>query len=204
MDITKEILTDTDVRMKKSVESLKKDLGSIRTGRASPELVEGLIVDYYGSPTPLNQLASISVPEARMLQIQPWDKQALGDVERSILKSDLSLTPNNDGTFIRINIPILTEERRKELVRIVGSKVEDGRIAVRNIRRDTLEQLRGMQREKGLSQDESRRSQEELQQITDQNLSQMSVLRQEKEIEVMEVGITWCQTQKIRSLIHVL
>ena len=122
-----------------------------------------------------------------MLQIQPWDKQALGDVERSILKSDLSLTPNNDGTFIRINIPILTEERRKELVRIVGSKVEDGRIAVRNIRRDTLEQLRGMQREKGLSQDESRRSQEELQQITDQNLSQMSVLRQEKEIEVMEV-----------------
>ena len=187
MPTEQEVLAETDARMRKSAEALRKDLNSVRTGRATPALVEDLMVDYYGVPTPLSQLASISVPEARVLQIQPWDKQALKDVEKSILKSDLALVPNNDGTLIRISIPTLTEERRKELVRVVGRKVEEAHVAVRNIRRDSLEQLREMQKNKELSQDEARRAQEHLQGVTDQNLGQMDTLRQEKETEVMEV-----------------
>ena len=187
MPTTQEVLAETDARMRKSAEALRKDLNTVRTGRATPALVEGLLVDYYGVPTPLSQLASISVPEARVLQIQPWDKQALKDVEKSILMSDLALVPNNDGTLIRIIIPTLTEERRKELVRVVGRKVEEAHVAVRNIRRDSLEQLREMQKNKDLSQDEVRRAQEQLQGVTDQNLGQMDTLRQDKETEMMEV-----------------
>ncbi len=182
-----EVLTETDSRMSKSVDALKRELNSIRTGRATPALVENLMVDYYGVPTPLNQLASISVPEPRVLMIQPWDKQAMTDFERSVLKSDLGLVPNNDGNVIRINIPTLTEERRRELVRLVGRKVEEAHVAVRNIRRDSLEQFRGMERNKDLSQDESRRSQEQLQTLTDRFIAQMDSLRDEKEAEVMEV-----------------
>ncbi len=145
------------------------------------------MVDYYGVPTPLNQLASISVPEARSLMIQPWDKQSLKEVEKSIMKSDLGLMPNNDGNAIRINIPPLTEERRRDLVRLVNRKVEDGHVSVRNIRRDSLEALRGMEKEGDLSQDESRRAQNDLQQITDALIDQMDDVKQEKEAEVMEV-----------------
>ena len=187
MATSKEVLSETDARMRKSVEALRRELSSIRTGRATPGLVENLMADYYGVPTPLSQMASISVPESRVLMIQPWDKQALKDVEKSILKSDLALVPNNDGTVIRVNIPTLTEERRKELVRVVGGKVEESHVAVRNIRRDSLERFREMERNKDLSQDETRRAQEQLQRVTDQNLSQMDKLRQEKETEVMEV-----------------
>ena len=187
MATSKEVLSETDARMRKSVEALRRELSSIRTGRATPGLVENLMADYYGVPTPLSEMASISVPESRVLMIQPWDKQALKDVEKSILKSDLALVPNNDGTVIRVNIPTLTEERRKELVRVVGGKVEESHVAVRNIRRDSLERFREMERNKELSQDETRRAQEQLQRITDQNLSQMDILRQEKETEVMEV-----------------
>lgn len=182
-----EVITETDDRMGKSVDALRRDLGTIRTGRASPVLVESLMVDYYGVPTPLNQLAAISVPEARSLMIQPWDKGSIKEVEKSIMKSDIGLMPNSDGNVIRINIPMLTEERRRELVRLVGSKVEDGHVAVRNIRRDSLEAFRGMERDKELSQDESRRAQTELQQLTDLYIEQMDELKQEKEAEVMEV-----------------
>ena len=182
-----EVLAETDSRMKKSVEALRRELNSIRTGRASPVLVEGLKVDYYGVPTPLNQLASISVPEPRVLMIQPWDKESLKDVEKGVLKSDLGLVPNNDGNAIRINIPTLTEERRRELVRLVGRNVEESHVAVRNIRRDSLERFREMEKSKELSQDENRRAQEQLQRLTDGYIGQMDVLRQEKETEVMEV-----------------
>ena len=181
------LLSETESRMRKSVEAFRRELNSIRTGRASPTLVEGLLINYYGVPTPLNQMASVTVPEARVLMIQPWDKQSLRDVEKGILVSDLGLVPNNDGNVIRINIPTLTEERRRELVRLVGRKVEEGHVAVRNIRRDTLERFRVMEKEKELSQDECRRAQEQLQRLTDSFVQQMDVLRTEKEAEVMEV-----------------
>lgn len=187
MATPEEVLSDTDARMRKSVDALKRDLNSIRTGRASPALIENMAVEYYGVPTPMNQLASISVPEARVLMIQPWDKNSVKDVERSILKSDLGLVPNNDGTAIRINIPALTEERRKDLVRLVGRKAEDGIVSLRNIRRDSLESLRSMERGKEMSQDESRRAQDSLQDITNSFTDRMNELRQEKEAEVMEV-----------------
>mgnify|MGYP000333115756 CR=1 FL=1 len=182
-----EVLADTGSRMEKSVEALNRELSTIRTGRASPVLVENLTVDYYGVPTPLVQLASISVPEARMLMIQPWDKQTLKEVEKAILMSDLGLVPNNDGNLIRINIPVLTEDRRRELVRLVSRKVEEGHVSVRNIRRDSLGTFRTMEGEKELSQDESRRAQSDLQQLTDSFVDQMNELKKEKEAEVMEV-----------------
>ena len=187
MVTVEEILSDTDSRMQKSTEALKRDLNTIRTGRASPSLVENLIVDYYGVPTPLNQLASVSVPEARVLMIQPWDKQALKDVEKSILKSDLGLTPNNDGNAVRINIPLLTEERRRDLVKMVRRKVEEAHVAVRNVRRDSLERFREMEKAKDVSQDEGKRAQDQLQKLTDAYISQTDTQRQEKESEVLEV-----------------
>ncbi len=187
MATVEEVLADTETRMSKSVEALKRELSTIRTGRASPALVENLMVDYYGVPTPLNQLASISVPEARMLMIQPWDKQSMKDVEKGILRSDLGLTPNNDGNVIRINIPTLTEERRRDLVKLVGRKTEEANVAVRNIRRDSLETFRSMEKSKDISQDESRRAQTQLQQVTDTFIGQNGEQRQEKEAEVMEV-----------------
>ena len=187
MATEQELLADASSRMQKSVEALARDLNTVRTGRASPVLVESLIVDYYGAPTPLNQLASISVAEARTLTITPWDKQALQDVEKSILKSDLGLVPNNDGTVIRINIPTLTEERRRELVKLVGKKIEYGHVAVRNIRRDGITGLRQLEKENSLSKDDSRRGQDSLQQITDNFIAQMDDIGQAKEAEVMEV-----------------
>ena len=187
MATVQETLATTDSRMTKSVEALQRELNSIRTGRASPALVETVIVDYYGVPTALNQLASISVPEARVLLIQPWDKQALKDVEKGLLKTDLGLVPNNDGSVIRINIPVPTEERRRELVRVVGKKVEEAHVSVRNVRRDGQEELRRMEREKELSQDETRRAQEQLQRLTDSYIGKMDLLRTDKEVEVMEV-----------------
>ena len=182
-----EVLAETDSRMKKSVDALGREFDSIRTGRATPGLVENLMVDYYGVPTPLNQLASISVPEARVLLIQPWDKEGLRDVEKGILKSDLGLVPNNDGSAIRVNIPIPTEERRRQLVRLVGRAAEEAHVAVRNIRRDSLEQFRKLEKAKEFSRDESRRAQEQLQRLTDSYAERLDVLRGEKEAEVMEV-----------------
>ena len=187
MATDQEVLSQTGARMNKSVDALKSDLSAIRTGRASPALIENLMVDYYGVPTPLNQMASISIPEARLLMIQPWDKQVLKEIEKGILKSDLGLVPNNDGNVIRISIPTLTEERRRELVRLVGRKVEEGHVAVRNIRRDGVDQVRQMERAGDLSKDDSRRAQSQIQELTDSYVGQMDAIGQEKEAEVMEV-----------------
>jgi len=187
MATVQEILDETDSRMRRALEALVREFNSIRTGRASPVLVENLLVDYHGVPTPLIQIASISVPEARVLMIQPWDKQSMGEVENGILKSDMGLVPNNDGTVIRITIPTLTEERRRELVRLIGRKVEEANVSVRNIRRNSLESFRGMERDKALSKDDGRRAQGKLQQVTDAYIAKMDAVRQEKEAEVMEV-----------------
>jgi ribosome recycling factor len=182
-----ETLADAEKRMGKAVEALRRDLATVRTGRANPGLVEQLRVDYYGTPTPLKQLASITVPEARLLTVQPWDKGSLGAIEKAIQKSDLGLNPNNDGTIIRLVIPQLTEERRRELVRVVHKKVEDGRIAIRNVRRDDHEMLRDLLREKEISEDEEHRAQEQLQKITDRFVAQVDEVGQEKERELLEV-----------------
>ena len=187
MATVEEVFEDTGTRMDKSVGALQRELAVIRTGRASPSLVENLMVDYYGVPTPLFQMASISVPEARLLMIQPWDRSVMKEVEKSIMKSDLGLMPNSDGTVIRITIPTLTEERRRDLVKLVGRKVEDGHVAVRNIRRSSLENFRSMQRNKELSEDELRRAQGDLQELTNLYISQMADMKKEKELEVMEV-----------------
>ena len=187
MATTQEVLSETRSKMSRSVEALSRELSGIRTGRASPALVEHLEVEYYGAHTPLNQISSVSVPEPRTLMIQPWDKQALTAIEKCILKSDLNLVPNNDGTVIRINLPNLTEERRKDLVKVVGKKTEEGHVSVRNIRRESMETLRKMEKAKELSQDDARRAQEELQSITDGFIKQMDAARHTKEEEVMEV-----------------
>lgn len=182
-----EVLEDAGERMEKSVGALERELGSIRTGRASPRLVENLLVDYYGVPTPMNQMASISTPEARLLMIQPWDRSALKEVEKTIMRSDLGLMPNSDGAVIRISIPTLTEERRRELARLVGRKVEDGRVAVRNIRRSGVDSFRTMERNKEISEDESRRAQGEVQELTNLYIGQMDEMEKAKSAEVMEV-----------------
>jgi ribosome recycling factor len=182
-----QVLADADNRMKKAVEVLRRELATLRTGRASPALVENLMVDYYGVPTPLGQLATISVPEARLIIIQPWDRQALPMIEKGILKSDLGLNPVNDGRVIRVPIPPLTEERRRELVRILKKRVEEGKVAVRNVRRDALDQLREMERGKAISQDENRRAQEQLQRVTDAHIAQIDQLSSAKEAEIMQV-----------------
>ena len=182
-----EVLEDAGARMEKSVGALERELGSVRTGRASPRLVENLLVDYYGVPTPMNQISSITAPEARLLMIQPWDKSALKEVEKTIMRSDLGLMPNSDGSVVRISIPPLTEERRRDLARVVGRKVEDGRVAVRNIRRSGVESLRTMERNKELSEDESRRAQGEVQELTNLYIGQMDDMEKAKEAEVMEV-----------------
>jgi len=180
-------LSDADTRMHRAIEALKRQLAAIRTGRASTAIVENIIVEYYGAPTPMKQLASISVPEAQLIVIQPWDREALSSIERGILKANMGLNPTNDGSVMRLLIPQPTEERRRELVKVVKQRVEEGRVEVRNIRRDILERLRIMERNKELSQDESQRSQRQLQQLTDAIIEQMDSLATEKEAEVMEV-----------------
>jgi ribosome recycling factor len=182
-----ETMADAQQRMQKSVDALNREFNAVRTGRASPALVENLMVDYYGTMMPLNQLASISVPEARTLQIEPWDKNALSEVERSILKSNLGLVPNNDGSIIRLNLPVLTEERRRDLAKLVSRKLEEGHIAVRNIRRDGVTRLRQMEKDKEIAQDTGRHAQDRLQQLTDTFIDRMDGIAKDKQAEVMEV-----------------
>lgn len=182
-----DVLADAKDRMGKAVEALRKELATIRTGRAHPGLIEHLRVDYYGAPTPLNQLATINVPEPRLLTIQPWDQQSLGTIEKAILKSDLGLNPSNDGTIIRLVIPQLTEERRKELAKVVRKKVEEGRVAVRNVRRDRHDELRRLQREKEISEDAQYLAQEELQKLTDEFIKEIERAGEEKEAELLAV-----------------
>jgi ribosome recycling factor len=173
--------------MQSAVTALDRELNTVRTGRARPALVESLKVDYYGTPTPLNQMAQINAPEPRLITIQPWDKTQLGTIEKAILKSDLGLTPGNDGNIIRLVIPALTEDRRKELVKIVHKKVEDGRVAVRNVRRDALDHLRKAQHDKQISDDDERKAAERLQKITDKWVAEVDKHGQTKEQELLEV-----------------
>jgi ribosome recycling factor len=182
-----EAQNEAEVRMKGALRALEEDLATIRTGRASPALVEKLSVEYYGSPTPLNQLATISAPEPRLLTIRPFDPGSLKDIERAIQASDLGLTPNNDGKIIRLNIPPLTEERRHELVRVVRSRAEEARVAVRNVRRDILNNLREFEREKQISEDELHRAEEELQKRTDQHIEAINETGERKENEILEI-----------------
>jgi ribosome recycling factor len=183
----KELLKDASERMRGAIEALKSDLAGIRTGRAAPGLVQGVKVEYYGVPTPLNQLATISAPEPQLLVIRPYDSTSLAVIEKAILKSELGLTPNNDGRIIRLAIPRLTEERRQELVKIVGRRLEEARVAIRNVRRDELEDLRAFEKEKLFSQDEFHRGKDDLQDLTDKFIEQAGEVGKRKEKEIMEV-----------------
>src|SRR6266496_2329324 len=182
-----DIFEDADRRMQKAVEVLKQDLSSIRTGRASLALVERITVDYYGAPTPINQVASISIPEARLLVIQPWDRKLLIDIEKAIQRSDLGINPNNDGQVIRLNIPPLNEERRREMVKTVHKKLDEHKVAIRNVRRDCQEKLRDREKKKEISEDEIKRSTERLQKLTDRFIDEMDKVGKTKELEILEV-----------------
>jgi ribosome recycling factor len=185
--MVKDALLEAENRMRGAIRALEDDLASIRTGRASPALVERLEVEYYGTPTTLQQLATISAPEPRMLTIRPFDPASIKDIERAIMTSDLGLTPGNDGKIIRLNIPPLTEERRHELVRVVRSRAEEGRVAVRNVRRDTQNDLREFEREKLISEDDLKRGEDDLQKVTDRYIDEINQVAEHKESEVMEV-----------------
>jgi ribosome recycling factor len=185
--VIKDLLKEAETRMHAAIQSLDDDLAGIRTGRATPALVEKLSVEYYGAPTPLMQLASISVPEPRSLLIKPFDPTSLKNIERGIQASDLGLTPSNDGKQIRLNLPPLTEERRRDLVKVVHARLEECRIAVRNIRRDILKDMRDFEKEKLISKDDLERGEEELQKATDRNIEEINKHGQHKEQEIMEV-----------------
>jgi ribosome recycling factor len=180
-------LNNAEAKMKKTIDALRSHLGSIRTGRASPALVEHLHVEYYGTDMPLNQLANVSVPEARMLVIQPWDKGAIKAIEKAIQNSDLGLNPNNDGQVIRLAIPALTEQRRKDLVKLVKKEVEEQKVSLRNVRRDGLSDLKKLEQDKQIGEDEHKRAQEQLEQLMGQYTKQLDQLGQTKEQEVLEV-----------------
>lgn len=185
--MVKESIKEAEGRMKGALQSLEEDLAGIRTGRASPALVERLHVEYYGAPVPLVQLASISIPEPRAILIRPFDATALKAIERGIMASDLGLTPNNDGKVIRLNLPPLTEERRRDLVKHVHARLEEARVAVRNVRRDMMKDLREFEKEKMISEDELKKAEEELQKLTDKQIQQIESVGVTKEKEIMEV-----------------
>ncbi|HHY16217.1 MAG TPA: ribosome recycling factor [Firmicutes bacterium] len=182
-----QILQDGEDRMEEVIDATKKTFSGIRTGRANPGLLDRIVVSYYGTPTPLKQMASISVPEPRLLVITPWDKNSIKDVEKAILMSDLGLVPSNDGTVIRIAIPTLTEERRKELVRVVRKDAEDYRVSVRNIRRDLNDSLRTLEKDGDISEDEYHRVQGTVQELTDRFVAEIDKLLEAKEKEIMEI-----------------
>jgi len=182
-----ELLADARERMAKSVESIRQEFGSVRTGRASPVLLDRITVDYYGTSTPLKQLATIAAPEARLLSIQPYDKSSIKAIERAILESDIGLTPSNDGNLIRLAIPELTEERRKQLVKVVRHIAEEGRVAIRNIRRDVMHDLRELKEAGEAGSDHEHRAEVELQKLTDARIGELEDLLKHKEDEILEV-----------------
>ena len=181
------ILKSAEHKMTTAVDILTRDLQSVRTGRASPTLLDRIQVDYYGSPTPINGVANISAPDPRMVVVQPWDRSMLGPIEKAIQKSDLGINPTNDGSVIRLVLPQLTQDRRKELVKQVHQRSEEARIAVRNCRRDALEHLRKAEKDGGISQEDERRAQERLQKLTDGFIKKVDEVSRQKETEVMEV-----------------
>jgi ribosome recycling factor len=186
-ELIDEFLADARERMHKSVESTRNELATVRTGRASPHLLDRIVVDYYGTQTPLRQLSNIATTEARLLTLTPYDKSAIGAIEKAILESDVGLTPNNDGNVIRLAIPELTEERRKEMVKVVHGVAEEGRVAVRNIRRDVMHDLRELKKEGEVGEDEERGAESELQTLTDGAIGEIDALLKGKEEEILEV-----------------
>jgi ribosome recycling factor len=178
---------DTEEHMEKSLAALRRELANIRTGRANPTVIEHLTVDYYGAPTPLQQLANISAPDPRQLLVQPYDRSAVGNIEKAIRSSDFGFNPTNDGAMIRIVIPQLTEERRRDFVRLVHKRVEEAKVAVRNVRRDANDALKKQRRDKELSEDEEKRAQEQLQKLTDRAIRDADSIGQAKEAEIMEI-----------------
>ncbi|MDP3298069.1 MAG: ribosome recycling factor [Thermodesulfovibrionia bacterium] len=187
MEMQGEVRKQLVDRMDKAIESLKKDIAGIRTGRASLGIFEGITVDYYGTPTPINQVATMSVPESRLIIIQPWDPKIIAEIEKAILKSDLGLNPSNDGKIIRIAIPPLTEERRKQIIKQVHKRVEEAKIAVRNIRRDSNDEVKKLEKEKKMSEDDAKKTLEEIQKLTDSYIKRTDEINSHKEKELMEV-----------------
>lgn len=183
----KDVIKESEDKMKKSIEILRKDLSTMRAGRANPSILDKLMVDYYGAATPVNQVANISAPEPRVLTIQPWDKSIIPVVEKAILKSDLGLNPSSDGSVIRIIIPQLTQERRIELVKTIKKKAEDSRVSLRNIRRDSNEKLKTLEKGKMITEDENKKGQEEIQKLTDKYIKEVDHVLEAKEKEIMEV-----------------
>ncbi|HWE32438.1 MAG TPA: ribosome recycling factor [Solirubrobacteraceae bacterium] len=186
-ELIDELLADARERMHKSVESTRHEFGSVRTGRASPALLDRIVVDYYGAATPLRQLATISAPEPRMLTVQPYDKSSIKAIERSIMESDIGLTPSNDGNLIRLGVPELTEERRRELVKVVRHIAEEGRIAIRNVRRDVMHDLRELKEAGEAGSDDEHRAEVELQKVTDTRITELDESLRLKEEEILEV-----------------
>lgn len=185
--MTKEVLTETEGKMKGAIDATKREFQAVRTGRANPALLDRVTVEYYGTPTPLSQMASVSAPEARMLLVQPWDKSQLGNIERSILKADLGFNPTNDGTVIRLAFPALTEERRKELVKLIRKEAEEKRIVIRNIRRDANERIKKLEKDSGVPEDEAKKALDDVQKLTDHYITEIDRLLDAKEKEIMEV-----------------
>lgn len=183
----KEIYTTHEEKMKKTLESLKKELAAIRTGRATPALLDRVQVNYYGTMTPINQVANISIPDPRSLLIQPWEKTMVADIEKAIMKSDIGLTPNSDGTIIRLNLPQLTQERRAEFVKVAHKKAEEARVAIRNIRRDANDLLKKVEKDKSVPEDELKKAQDEIQKLTDRYIKDADQMVGTKEKEITEV-----------------
>jgi ribosome recycling factor len=186
-EMTDELVADAGERMTKSVDAIRQEFGSVRTGRASPALLDRVNVDYYGAITPLKQLATISAPEPRLLTIQPYDKSSIKAIERAILESDVGLTPNNDGNLIRLGVPELTEERRRQLVKVARQIAEEGRVAIRNVRRDVMHDLRELKEAGEAGSDDEHRAEVELQKVTDARISELDDLLKHKEDEILEV-----------------
>lgn len=183
----KQVIANAKERMTKAISAFTRELASIRAGRANAALLDKISIDYYGAPTPINQLAGISVPEARLLVIQPYDKSVLGEIEKAILKSDLGLNPSNDGSVIRLAIPALTEERRKELAKLVKKDAEEAKVAVRNIRRDANDELKKLEKNGEITEDDHRGKSDEIQKLTDEHIAKIDTIAKEKEKEIMEV-----------------
>ncbi|MEL3971299.1 ribosome recycling factor [Rossellomorea oryzaecorticis] len=181
------IIANANERMTKAIQTFSRELASIRAGRANASLLDKITVDYYGAPTPVNQLAGISIPEARMLVIQPYDKSALGDIEKAILKSDLGITPTSDGNILRIVIPALTEERRKELVKLVKKEAEDAKVAIRNIRRDANDDLKKKEKNGDITEDDLRGFSDDVQKATDESIAKIDSITKDKEKEILDV-----------------
>lgn len=185
--MTKQIIKDAEDRMRKSIEAFRHELAGMKAGRATPAMLDKLRIDYYGTPTPVNQVANIDIPDSRTIAIKPWDRSMLKAIEKSILTSDLGLNPSNDGIVIRLSIPPMTQDRRKELVKVVHKRAEEERVVIRNIRRDANDQIKKIEKDKAVSEDESKRGQDEVQKVTDKLIKEVDHILEIKEKEIMEV-----------------